>query len=69
MEDEVAALVCTILYRRRDRLIAVPFRLLITVLACAKLAVSWISLNQCSVVTDICTIVAGENIPRVPEVL
>jgi hypothetical protein len=45
MEDEVAALVRTILYRHGDRLIAIPLRLLITVLECAKLAVSWISLD------------------------
>ena len=42
MEDEVAALVCTILDFHFGRFIAVPFRLLITVPACAKLAVSWI---------------------------
>jgi hypothetical protein len=42
MEDEVAALVCTILDGHSDRLIALPFRLLTTVLACAKLAVSCI---------------------------
>jgi hypothetical protein len=67
MEDEVAALVRTIIYRHGHRLISIPLRLLITVLECAKLAVSWISLDQCSSVTDICIIVAGKNIPTAPE--
>jgi hypothetical protein len=45
MEEEVAALVGIIPECRSGPLIAVPFRLSIMVLACAKLAVSCIRLK------------------------
>ena len=48
MEEKIAAIVCRSLFLDKFELIGSPTRLLITVLACARLAVCVFSMSHCS---------------------